>query len=124
MNKKISIFIVLIMLLNIIISSFINISLAVTISTKENTENIKKNPDSYWSTKNAPLFYGTTKITLKKGIIDEFNILDTRFRIFARDFEDGDLSQKIKHSGEIKIDEVGEYEIIYTVTDSHKIQQH
>ena len=119
MNKKISIFIVLIMLLNIIISSFINISLAVTISTKENTENIKKNPDSYWSTKNAPLFYGTTKITLKKGIIDEFNILDTRFRIFARDFEDGDLSQKIKHSGEIKIDEVGEYEIIYTVTDSH-----
>lgn len=93
-----------------------NISFATSTSKKEN---IKKNPDSYWGTKNAPLFYGTTKITLKKGIIDEFNVLDTRFRIFARDFEDGDLSQKIKHSGEVKIDEVGEYEIIYTVTDSH-----
>ena len=40
-------------------------------------------------------------------------------KIHTFDFEDGDLSQKIKHSGEVKIDEVGEYEIIYTVTDSH-----
>ena len=41
------------------------------------------------------------------------------WKIHTFDFEDGDLSQKIKHSGEVKIDEVGEYEIIYTVTDSH-----
>ena len=49
-------------------------------------ENINKNPESYWSTKNVLMFYGTTKIT---------------------------------YSGEVKIDEVGDYEIIYTVTDSH-----
>ena len=116
MKKKISIFIILIMLLNIIMNSFVNISFAATTSKKEN---IKKNPDSYWSTKNAPMLYGTTKITLKKGIIDEFNVLDTRFRIFAKDFEDGDITQKITYSGEVKVDEVGDYEIIYTVTDSH-----
>ena len=66
------------------------------------------------------MFYGATKITLQKGIIDEFDVLDARFRIFAKDFEDGELTPYIIHSGEVKVDEVGEYEITYTVTDSHK----
>ena len=116
MKKKISILIILTLILNLTLNIFGNISFATTNIKKENE---KKNPESYWSTKNAPLFYGATKITLKKGIIDEFNVLDSRFRIFAKDFEDGDLTPNISSSGEVKVDEVGDYEIIYSVTDSH-----
>lgn len=116
MKKKISILIILTLILNLALNIFGNISFAATNIKKENE---KKNPESYWSTKNAPLFYGATKITLKKGIIDEFNVLDSRFRIFAKDFEDGDLTPNITSSGEVKVDEVGDYEIIYSVTDSH-----
>ena len=116
MKKKISILIIMTLILNIVINFFGNISFA-TITNK--TDNEKKNSESYWSTKNPPLFYGSTKITLKKGIIDEFNVLDTRFRISARDFEDGDLTPKIIYSENVKIDEVGDYEIRYKVSDSH-----
>ena len=114
MKKKVSLLIILIFVLNIFIGLFYNLSFART-----KTDNQKKNPNSYWSASNAPLFYGTTKITIKKGLIDEFNVLDSRFRIFAMDFEDGDLTPKITHTQNVKIGEVGNYEIIYKVTDSH-----
>lgn len=117
MKKKISILITITLILNIILQVFGNLSFAVT---KNQTED-KKHSESYWSTKNAPMFYGATKITLQKGIIDEFNILDTRFRIFAKDFEDGDLTPYITHSGEVKANEVGNYEITYTVTGLSRI---
>ena len=118
MKKKISILIIITLILNIAINIFGNISLA---AVKNVVENDKKNSESYWSTKNAPMFYGATKITLKQGIIDEFDVLDSRFRIFAKDFEDGDLTPEISYKGveKIKVDEVGEYEITYKVTDSH-----
>ncbi len=80
---------------------------------------IKKNADSYWSTKNKPLFYGATKITLGKGSIDKFDILDSRFRIFAKDFEDGDLTKNIIASGEVNLNQTGTYQIKYEVIDSH-----
>ncbi len=114
MKRKISVLIIFVIIVNILISLFYNFSFA---STK--VENKKRNPNSYWSVSNAPLFYGTTKITLKKDIIDEFNVLDSRFRIFATDFEDGDLTPKITHTENVKVDEVGNYEIVYKVTDSH-----
>ncbi len=117
MNRKISILIIITLILNIVINVFSNISFAVT---NNQTKEEKKNSESYWSTKNAPMFYGTTKITLQKGIIDEFNVLDSRFRIFAKDFEDGDLTPNITYTEEVKTNEVGNYEITYTVTDSHK----
>ena len=116
MKKKVSILITITLILNIVLQVFGNISFAVTTNQTEK----KKHPESYWSTQNAPMFYGATKITLQKGIIDEFDVLDARFRIFAKDFEDGELTPYIIHSGEVKVDEVGEYEITYTVTDSHK----
>ena len=111
MKKKVSLLIILTFILNIILGLFYNFSFS--------SETEKKNPNSYWSTNNAPLFYGATKITLKKDIIDEFNVLDSRFRIFAMDFEDGDLTPKITHTENVKIDEIGNYEIIYKVKDSH-----
>lgn len=115
MKKKISILILFTLILNLTLSILTNLSFASTKSQKKNSE-------SYWSTKNAPLFYGTTKITLKKGILDEFHVLDTRSRIFARDFEDGDLTPKITYSENVKVDEEGDYEIIYQVKDSHNNQ--
>lgn len=111
MKKKVSLLIIFIFISNIIIGLFYNFSFS--------SETEKKNPNSYWSVSNAPLFYGATKITIKKDIINEFNVLDSRFRIFAMDFEDGDLTPKITHTENVKIDEVGNYEIIYKVTDSH-----
>lgn len=113
MKRKISILIFMILILNIFVSLFYNLSFA---------NNEKRNPNSYWSSKNTPLFYGTTKITIKKDLLNEFNVLDSRFRIFATDFEDGDLTPNITYSENVNINEVGNYEIIYKVTDSHNNQ--
>lgn len=110
MKRKISIIIFIILLVNIFSILFYNFSFA---------NGKKRNPNSYWSTTNAPIFYGATKITLKKNLLNEFNVFDSRFRIFATDFEDGDLTQKITYSGNVNINEVGTYEITYKVTDFH-----
>ena len=110
MKRKISIIIFIILLVNIFSSLFYNFSFA---------NGKKRNPNSYWSKTNAPIFYGATKITLKKDLLNEFNVFDSRFRIFATDFEDGDLTQKITYSDNVNINEVGNYEITYKVTDSH-----
>ena len=40
-----------------------------------------------------PVFYGTVGINLKVG--DSLNLNTSTFRIFAKDFYDGDLTQKI-----------------------------
>ncbi len=93
--------------------------LYVNAGETETIENIKKNSDSYWSTKNAPIFYGATKITIKKGIINNFDVLDARFRIFAKDFEDGDLTPNITYTGTVDVNQVGTYAITYRVKDSH-----
>lgn len=116
MKKKISLLIIITLILQLVLNAFNNIAYAT--STNKTTDE-KRNSESYWSKTNAPVFYGTTKITIKQGIIDEFNVLDSRFRIFAKDFEDGDLTPKIKHSGQVNVNEVNNYEITYTVTDSH-----
>lgn len=71
----------------------------------------------YWSTTNAPEFYGTTKIVLK--VNDPFDVMDTRYRIFAKDFEDFDLSHQIEVDHNVVTSEPGEYFINYSVTDSH-----
>ena len=79
----------------------------------------KKNPDNYWSTENAPIFYGATKITIPKGLVESFNPLDARFRIFAKDFEDGDLTPYITCTHNVEPNTAGTYHIAYTVKDSN-----
>ena len=79
----------------------------------------KKNNDSYWSKTNSPIFYGASKVEIKKGIIDSYNPLDTRFRVFAKDFEDGDLTPQITYSGNVDVNTIGTYKINYSVIDSH-----
>lgn len=116
MKRFLSLLIFITLTLIILLNSFSNISFS---ATAKKTNNVKRNSNSYWSLSNAPMFYGATKITIKKGLIDKFDVLDSRFRIFAKDFEDGDLTPKIQYSGEVNINEVNTYEITYKVTDSH-----
>lgn len=76
--------------------------------------------NSFYSISNAPIFYGATEITIDKNVTNEFDIMDSRFRIFAKDFEDGDLTFKIIcEFNNVNATIPGEYEIKYNVTDSH-----
>ena len=111
MKRKLVIVMIIIMILSTVNGIQRNIVFASEIE--------KKNENSYWSTKNAPIIYGATKITIKKGIIDSFDVKDARFRVFAKDFEDGDLTDKINYIGAVDINTVGEYKITYKVQDSH-----
>lgn len=72
---------------------------------------------SYWSESAAPVFYGATEITVPVGT--EFDFDDTRFKIFARDFEDGDVTVNIEREGTVDTANVGTQEINYIVRDSH-----
>lgn len=84
---------------------------------------LKANEDfiSFYSEKNKPIYYGATKITIDKNVTDVFDIKDSRFRIFAKDYEDGDLTHLIECVyNNVNPKAVGEYEIKYSVIDSHK----
>ena len=86
-------------------------------SDKEILKDKGNTTKGYWSESNPPEFYGTTKIVLKQG--DTFSLKDARYRIFARDFEDFDLSQSIKAKHNVDTSNTGNYKINYSVTDSH-----
>lgn len=73
----------------------------------------------YWQRENnAPIFYGATQITMPVGMMTEFDVEDSRFRLFARDYEDGDLTPQIECIGEVDPMTVGDYELQYRVADS------
>ena len=75
---------------------------------------------SFYSEKNKPFFYGATDITIDKNVTDNFDIKDSRFRVFAFDYEDGDLTDRIScvfNNVNSKIS--GKYTIKYSVKDSH-----
>lgn len=73
-----------------------------------------------YSANNAPIFYGATKITIDKNVTGNFSIKDPRFRIYAKDFEDGDLSPNIECTfNNVNSTVAGNYEIRYRVADSH-----
>lgn len=75
---------------------------------------------SLYSVSQAPIFYGATEITIDKNVTDNFDINDSRFRIFAKDFEDGDVSYKIEClSNNVVANVAGDYEVKYKVVDSH-----
>ena len=72
--------------------------------------------ESYYRKDNSPEFYGLTKAIIHQG--DDFSLDDVRFRLFAKDFEDGDLTSKIEATSNVDTNKPGEYEINYKVTDS------
>ncbi len=73
---------------------------------------------TYWSEANAPIIYGAIEISIPKDAVDNFDILDPRFRTFACDFEDGDLDITLE-SGEVHADAEGKYTLRYSAKDSH-----
>ncbi len=82
-----------------------------------NMQSVNADSAGYYSKTNAPEFYGTTKAVIRTG--DEFDTGDTRYRIFARDFEDGDLTDDIKVlNNTVDSSKAGEYSVEYQVTDS------
>jgi len=69
-----------------------------------------------------PEFYGTTAINLKVG--DKIDLKSSIFRIFAKDFYDGDLSSNIRIiENTINIAKEGIYHIKYLVTNSQGINK-
>lgn len=104
MKRVLNYIIVILSFLMIIISSYMYI-------------NVEATPTSYYSESNKPVFYGLTYAEIKTG--DTFNLLDTKNRIFATDFEDGDLTKNIKSTNDINTNIAGLYHINYEVTDSH-----
>ena len=78
----------------------------------------KNNSNNYYSETNKPILYGTSKITMPKNYVSTFDILDSRFRVFAKDFEDGDISNNIKSTNNVNPTTPGTYEITYEITDS------
>ena len=96
----------------IFISSFLNIMPVYANELKTNTTT-----KGFWSEDNKPEFYGTTKIVLREG--ENFSLDNAIYRIFARDFEDFNISHKIQASHNVNTSVAGEYKINYSVTDSH-----
>lgn len=71
----------------------------------------------YWSNTQAPFMYGTDEATIHVG--EKFDVKDSRYRVQARDFEDGDVTCNIKvTSNNVKTDAPGDYKVSYSVTDS------
>ena len=102
-------------------SSVAGLALATLFGVTASAEGeVPKNPNSYYKTTNAPLIYGPVDIVIPVG--EEFDVNNAMFRVFAKDFEDGDLTTQIQVQGHEKINtsEPGEYTITYTVVDSHQ----
>lgn len=115
-KKLISIIISFIMIFAIFYSGIKNL---VPEPTETSAESAVEHKILYSKT-NAPVFYGATKITIDKDVTSEFSVNDSRFRIYATDFEDGDLTPVIKCvSNNVVPNVAGNYEIKYSVKDSH-----
>lgn len=75
---------------------------------------------SWYDATRKPEFYGATEIILDKNAVNEFNVKDSRFRIFAKDFEDGDLTNAVECVfNNVDTKTAGYYSVEYEVTDSH-----
>ena len=88
---------------------------------KTSASALTENENTFYSEKNAPMFYGTTEITIDKDVVSTFDLLDGRFRILAKDFEDGDLTPNIVCTfNDVQPTTAGEYRVDYEVKDSHQ----
>lgn len=103
-----------------IIATFFAIVFAMSVLAifpvkKANAESI-----SFYDEKAAPIFYGATKITISKDAVDTFSVKDSRFRVFATDYEDGDVTPNIVcEFNNVNPKVSGNYTVKYSVTDKH-----
>ena len=71
--------------------------------------------------KSAPEFYGTVGINLRVG--DTLDLQNSMFRIFAKDYYDGDLTHSITvKESNVKTDVIGNYKIVYSVKNSQQVE--
>ncbi len=114
MTKKSSFILMVIVFIAAIIFSA-GVSAAVSRDGYANAESV-----SFYDETAAPTFYGATKITLTKDAVSSFSVNDSRFRIFAKDYEDGDVTPNIVcERNDVDPKVVGEYSVRYAVTDKH-----
>ena len=70
------------------------------------------------SNTNIPIFYGATEITIDKDSVESFSIKDSRFRVFAKDYEDGDLTPYIQCTyNDVNPTIPDDYRLTYKVSD-------
>lgn len=83
---------------------------------KDDDDNTKKEPIG-----EVPLFYGTSSIVIDKDVIESFDPYDSRYRVYCRDYEDGDISSSIVVTYNDVVPTVpGTYKVMYEVIDSGK----
>lgn len=115
--------------ISITIASAMGLLFAPSIMEAESKDKNK----SLYSTTQAPEIYRTKKATVHQS--DKVSIIDPRYRVLAKDFEDGDLTTKIQlvsidgntsykdkvdaKTGELKGLAPGTHTLLYQVTDSH-----
>ncbi|MGL9915190.1 hypothetical protein IGI95_002675 [Enterococcus sp. DIV0784] len=76
----------------------------------------------YYSETRAPIFYGAKEVYLRTG--EKFDIKDSKYRVFANDFEDGDVTNKIQvQSTNVNMNVAGTYKVVYKVQDSNNNEQ-
>lgn len=99
-------------IISILILLFILYGHASTIAIEADVKNSTAN-----SINSTPEFYGTVGINLKVG--DILDVTSPIFRIFAKDFYDGDLTQSIRIiENTVNTSVEGSYNIKYSVTNS------
>ncbi len=92
-------------------------SCSLTVAAADTVQE-KETGGSYYSVTNPPVLDGTTAITLKTG--EDFNPESAQYRLFANDFEDGDVTSSLKITeNTVNTAQAGNYRLSYTVTDSH-----
>lgn len=70
-------------------------------------------------TNELPIFYGASKLKISNDLVTTFDPYDSRWRVYVRDYEDGDLTHKINMiSNNVTPTVVGDYEVKYSITDS------
>ncbi len=69
----------------------------------------------------VPEFYGTVGINLRVG--DTLDLKNSMFRIFAKDYYDGDLTNNIKIiENNVNTKKAGKYYIVYSVKNSKEVE--
>ena len=85
--------------------------LTYRVKDSDNNETTKARTVEVYSQK--PVFDGVSDTTVVLG-----NSFDPMAGVTANDAEDGDLTSSITHTGSVDVNEIGNYTLVYRVTDS------
>lgn len=67
----------------------------------------------------SPIFYGASSIKISNDLLETFDPYDSRWRVYVKDYEDGDLTHNISLlTNNVNPKVAGEYNVIYSINDS------